>query len=352
MGTYYVDTTLADGNEDGSSWANAWHNLQDAIDQKNQANAHPVAGDVVYCYSNGATNPDSGMIDVDDTECVGSSTAYVKFIGCADKGTPPTVDGTYYVIDGTGVDHCLSFAEVADYMWFENFELKNADSDGLDMSGSPDYNIYINIYAHDCGGVGIMMGGSYSRFFFCRAINNDSHGFQLNGGQSMFFSVSEGNSGDGFEGVSWTLGYLIGCLSHNNASIGFEGISNYNVLFNCVADGETTGMELDGDRCFILASRITNCTNGIDFNTFLSIAGFNYFHNNTNDVVDATRAFNLTFEQAVTNHVMSGGIEGSNKIDVDADDGYENRAADDFNLKADRTYNGDGSDTVGLNIGS
>ena len=50
---------------------------------------------------------------------------------------------------------------------------------------------------------------------------------------------------------------------------------------------------------------------------------------------------------------MSGGIDGTNKEDPDGgDDGYVAQATDDFNLDTGVTYNGDGTDTAGLGIGS
>ena len=46
------------------------------------------------------------------------------------------------------------------------------------------------------------------------------------------------------------------------------------------------------------------------------------------------------------------GVDTNDISDTDDDDGYNNKATQDFNLKADRTYNGDGNDTIPMGIGS
>ena len=92
----------------------------------------------------------------------------------------------------------------------------------------------------------------------------------------------------------------------------------------------------------LLANRVTNCATGINGNSTISIFGWNLFHNNTNDTTSATYLEAIPLDSDTD----------TNEYDPDADDGYEDAANKDFNLKTSRTYNGDGTDTVGLGIGS
>lgn len=327
MTTYYVDPA-ATGANDGSSWTDAWTNVQSAFDTAS------TGGDIVYCRG---TQTLTASIDI-DTNAGDTTNGYIKFIGCNASGV---VDGTKFVLDGnSAATYCLAGGGTSDYYWLENLELKNATSHGINDGGELDYSVYVNCIAHTNGGDGFYLSGIMPHIILCKGYSNTGMGINVLGYESrILYSVAYGNSSYGIEtGLSAYGAVISGCIIHDNTTYGLR-IRDANVLVvNTVVDGEATGIIMEDNIGLQLGNRITNNTNGIDCNNKLLTVGWNYFHNSTTaDVVDATRAFNLPYRAALTNHLMSGGIDGTNKVDVDADDGYNDRANDDFNLKASRT---------------
>lgn len=325
MTDYYVDPG-ASGANDGTSWTDAWEDIQTAFDTV-------TAGNICYCRG---TQTLTVKIDV-DTQTGDITNGYIKFIGCNAGGT---VDGTRFVLDGnTAAAQCLYFAILSNYYWLENFEFKNATSHGYYAPSYGDNNIIINCIAHNNGGDGFYIGGSTTTCILCRSYSNTSDGFYLGAiSVCLLFCVSNNNSAYGMNCSTGTsYGTIYGCIIHSNTTYGIENIDYAALILNNIIDGETTGLVINDHTARIIGNRITNNTTGIDLVTKLSIAGWNYFHDNTADVTNATLAYNIPYRAALTNHLMSAGIDGTNKEDVDADDGYNNRANDDFNLKASRT---------------
>lgn len=327
MTTRYVDPA-ASGANNGTSWTDAWTNIQSAFDTA-------TAGDIVFCRG---TQTLTITIDV-DTQAGDATNGYIKFIGCNAGGS---VDGTKFVLDGnSAATYCLSFAGTSDYYWIENFELKNATSHGYYAPAEGDYNVLINNISHNNGGDGFYIIGAVTTVILCNAYSNSSDGFLLGAASiKLIFCASYNNSGYGINtSSSYIYGIIYGTIIHNNTTYGLENPDSEFVMLNCVIDGEATGVLMGSDNRYIfLGNRITNNTTGINFNSKIGIAGWNYFHNNsTADVSNATLAYNIPYRTGLTNHLMSGGIDGTNKVDVDADDGYNDRTNDDFNLKASRT---------------
>ena len=126
-----------------------------------------------------------------------------------------------------------------------------------------------------------------------------------------------------------------------------------------MADLNLTGQSLDrADIVFIVANRITNNTIGIDLSTEQTITAWNFFDGNTDDLAnpaawaeEGAYACYICDESEINTNQTDDADPGA-PLHGDGDDGYNAQATEDFNLKADRTYNGDGTDVVGLNIGS
>jgi hypothetical protein len=257
----------------------------------------------------------------------------------------------------------------SDWIWIENFRFTNGSGDGVDSASlaNPDYWAWINCDFDNNGDDGwtcSTAGADHHRFIGCR-----------------FYS----NTGDGV-GYASPYGIYVNCAAYSNGSAGLRqqtahmvivrnivfdnGDSNPNIRLandalvdSSIADGTNQSSE-DGiyagnDRNFILATRITNAAEGVDANTQLGVVGWSLFQGNTDDTNNDTLLYHLPFESDLDLSGTDKGVfsEGNptgttNKFDPDADDGYTSASGQDYNLKASRTYNGDGSDTVGFNVGS
>ena len=338
MATYYVDPA-AGGNNDGSDWTNAWTNVQNAFDAA-------VAGDTVYCRG---TQTLGAKIDV-DTNSGTLAVGYIKFIGCNAGGS---VDGTRFVLDATDTyANCMDDAAAGQiYIWIQNFELKQATGDGFNGSvAATDYWVWINCISHDNGGSGWELSACDDfAFIKCQAYSNDSHGFSNMKSDTFFGFCASWANGDSGYYSSYTNTYY-SSIAHDNgpdaADLGFK-LGTAGRMLNCIADGEKLGVYLYGDMNIILCNRITNNEVGIDFSNEIGLCGWNLFHNNTTADLANPAAFGAAYAIAIPDDSDTN----TNEIDPDADDGYNARATDDFNLKASRTYNGE-TEFVDLNIGS
>jgi len=310
------------------TWAKAATDPQTIVDLA-------TAGDINYYRG---TKTLAAPIDFDTTN--GDTTnGYVKHIGCAADGS---IDGTKYVLDGnSAATYCIYCATNGNYHWIENFELKNATSHGYYAPSTGDYNVLVNSIAHNNGGDGFYIGSSTATMILCKGYSNTSDGALLNSSRiRLYFCSFYNNSEYGINAsTSANSNLLFGCLIHNNTTIGIDSLDNAPSIINCVIDGETTGILIGADQyAHLIGNRITNNTTGVNCNTKLNLAGWNYFHaSGTADVSNATLTYNIPYRAALTNHLLSAGIDGTNKVDVDADDGYNDRTNDDFNLKASRT---------------
>ena len=336
MPTYYVDPG-AGGSDDGTDWTNAWTTLQRAVDGTN--GTQPVAGDTVYCRG---TETMTVLCDVD---VIFGTTAsgHIKFIGCAAGGS---VDGTRYVMDANSAAVNCIYVD-ADLAWFENFEFKNATAAGVDGASTADFDVFINCISHSNGTHGWdLTSWDDNLFIRCKAYSNTDHGFYGTGYRCRFiFCVSALNGDCGWNALNQHV--LIGCMAHDNGPDSGDwgiNIDATSLAFNCIVDGERVGFQVDGDNAYILACRITNNTTGIDISDELTYCGWNLFHNNTADMINPSAMGTV--------HAIAIPLDGdsdTNEIDPDVDDGYNDRANDDFNLKADRTLR---RTAIDLNIGT
>ena len=340
MATYYVDPA-AGGNDDGTSWTDAWTTLQRAIDGTN--GTQPVAGDLIYCRG---TETLSATIDVDGNSGNNSS-GYIRFIGCNASGD---VDGTRYVVDGnSAATYCLNC--VVEFISFQNFEFTGATSHGVFQDNSGADTFYFgSCYVHTNGGAGFYNNADATdgAYFNCIITNNTNQGIYRCHFDTLILNSIYRNGDNGLDGAS-----ADGCLAIYNAiadngdgDINFTFDKNWTIMNN-VIDGtgqsSETGLESEGSgESTLIANRITNHVTGYNNNNDVNIYGFNLFHNNTSDVINTSGLFSA----------FNGADLDTNEYDPDVDDGYNNAGSLDYNLKASRTYNGDGTDTVGLGIGS
>lgn len=341
MGTYYVDPN-ASGANNGTSWGDAWITLQSAADALN-------AGDTAYCRN---TETLSAPIDF-DTNSGSLAAGYIKFIGCNAAGS---VDGTFFVLDGNGAAaNCIRGITTAQtHLWFENFEFKNATDDGVQGIAGDDYWIFINCSFNNNDACGFE--NSYLDYLLvigCIAYSNSNHGFASALANSIFprfaFCVAHSNGDQGIRIRGGGAAYH--CLTHDNGDsagdIGIAAAGSGTTIMGSVMDGEVNGMLASVDYTFFLLNRITNNTTGIDFGSKFVLAGWNYLYGNTTDLANPAAWSSVGIYAA---YVAWKSTTNSNKTGID--DGYNDRANDDFNLKASRTYNGDGNDVIDLGIGS
>jgi len=335
MATYYVDPA-ATGTGSGADWTNAFTTLAAAI-------AKPVAaGDTVY--ARGTETLSSGII----INVGGDTTSgFIKFIGCNASGN---VDGTTYKIDGnSAVTDGLILQTNAKYTWWENIEVYNCNAHGVNPGTLASWNVWYNFISRNNGNSGWNTGGTYNFWFYCRGTNNaGGYGWNNPPANNFWIGCVAANNADTGYLVVGAGGVFIESIAADNGATsldqGFRADAR-GLIFGCVADNEYTGVTVNDLLYFVMRTRMTNCTEGLTFNSSgdVGVYGFNLFHNNTSDVVD-----NGAGTQIMRNYATAD----SNKYDPDSDDGYNNASNEDFNLKRNRTYNGDGSDTIGLGIGT
>ncbi len=338
MAEYYANFDLATGDNDGTDADNAWQTFQDAIDGTN--GTQPAEGDTVWCLG---TDTISTSVTMDGNS--GSvTTGYVKFIGVSSL-SPVMNNGTKAIIDANSTAvNCVNTAS-ANYIWIENFEFTGATADGWLGSSGGDNLVFNNVDFDNNGAEGYDDNdqSDNNRFFFCRFFLNTSDGV-FRSANSLHAWCSAYNNGDnGFHIDSGDRAILIYCLAFDNGDSDSNITGDaYLFVLSCVVDGTgqtgETGIAPDNDSV-VLATRITNLATGYDGGTDNQISAYNLFHNNTTDI-----------NGAYVQQLNYNGVD-TNKFDPDADDGYNDASSDDYNLKADRTFIGNGSDVVPLGVG-
>ena len=321
MPTVYVDP---DGSNTSpyETWAKAATSLQVAID-------YVSAGDVVYCR--GSETP-SATIDVDGTS--GTAGAYIRFVGCNASGN---VDGTRYLLDfGTNVTHGLSFND-KDYITFEHFEIKSTQAggsgnDGIRFHSAYTYYInFINCYIHgwpDHGVDGTYIG--YANFIRCRISTNGDSAIYAYGNVMVMNCTIDNHSG------TYTLvdvDKVIGCVIRDNVNALYWTtgaklpLCMNTVFYNNSGDDIVAATNI----ATIVGNRfIDHGAYGIDIGTATPFIMANYFDNSGSGDIDGTTYVEVNWDGAQTNganHYTGG----------DTDDGFEDPANDDYNLRSDAT---------------
>ncbi len=331
MTTYYVDPDDAGTNV--GTQANPWQSIQDAIDGSGGSTL--VAGDEVLCMHGTGDDEDlSAIIDVDPTNQGTVATGYISFIGVNGSWAN---DGTKYIIDAQdSLANCIRTQTAAkDLILWENFEFKRATGDGVGISqlGSDcDGWLFINCSSHDHGGDGF--GGfrnNNGRYILCTSYNNTGDGFTIDSGSMLFFCSSHSNSGHGVINAGLS-GYSIGCLYYDNTLDDINDFERGSIIYNNILDNPT-------DDCLlvvaglssvptVIGNRITNAGDiGIDYSGDVVIEGWNYFQSNSTNEAN----------NSLIKSLLYNGVATTLKDQGDTDEGYENKAGDNYNLASDAT---------------
>ena len=326
MTTFYVDPA-AGGANDGTSWTDAWTNIQSAFDTADD-------DDIVYCRGSQTL---SARIDV-DTNTSTNSSGHIKFIGCNGSGVN---DGTRFVLNGnSAVANCIYLTGIRDYYWFENLEFKNATSHGFNKDTTAcDGIVFINCSFNNNGGYGAYAYNVYqgAAFIRCSFYQNGSHGIYYPSGNTvMLFCSIHDNSGSGMV-ASYHFGAIMHCLVYDNGDDGLNDMY-MSLIYGNVVDGNTDdGINLDTavlTHPIIIGNRITNHSGagdiGIDFSERAACRGWNYFEDNDGDnIQNSTYAKEILYDGAATDQ----------EDQADTNEGYTDTSdgSEDFNLRSDAT---------------
>lgn len=327
MSTYYVDPA-AGGSNNGSSWTDAWVNIQSAFDTAQ-------AGDIVYCRGT-QTFTSATQIDI-DTNGGNNTAGWIKFIGCNSSGN---VDGTRFVIDvASYVTHGLVYNTNGVMIWFQNLEVKNAGTGkyGIYRNGGAYGLVWINVVCHDnaAGGAGGTSLLSHSLIYRCAFYNNGTGLYTDTFTLKAIACSFHDNSGVGW---SYFQGIAIGCLFYDNGDDGVFNVASSGMLFNCVIDKNTDdGLVLASSSNayapMILGCRVTNQSGSGDIGINASgeplIVGHCYLENNDGDnIQNASLVVVVPNDDNSTTNIEDQG---------DTNQGYTSTTdgSEDYNLRSD-----------------
>ena len=330
MTDYYVDPA-ATGSGTGADWTNAFTTLAAGY-------AAVSAGDTIFGRGTEILSSAIAITTAGDT-----TSGRVKFFGCNSSGV---IDGTTYKISGAlTITNGITCA--VDYQWIENLEIFSCTNNGIDWAIGGNFCVFYNVISRTNGANGWGSSGTNNFYLFCRAEQNTADGWTGPAGNNYWFGcVATGNGNYGWLSINQPQ-LWVECISHDNGAGATEAgfrLDRASFLYHCIADAEINGIVSNDLSNFIVGCRMTNNSNGYVNNAAGDNCqiGFNLFHSNTADISDS--GVDLI---KMRNYATAD----SNKYDPDSDDGYTNRVLNEFNLKRNRTYNGDGNDTILLGIG-
>lgn len=313
MATYYVDPA-ATGLNDGSSWTDAFTDIQSAFDLTALA-----AGDVVYCRGTQSVLTPRAMSKSGDI-----TSGLIRFIGCNASGEN---DGTRFVLDGTGGSgNGINIA--ASYLWFENFEIRNFTDNALSRSGTSSGFLFVNGLVHNCS-YGIYGSGGWPGMTLFRCTFYNCNYGVYNDSQTLIAFCD-------FHGNTYALRYGAHIIYQ---SIFYDNVQYYancgsfaalNSVFDGASHSTMAGIRFSssGNLARMLCCRLTNAAFGAyDANSRPQVFAFNVFDGNAADILNASLVQQIAINGANTNVFNPG----------DTNQGYVSLTpgAKDYNLRSD-----------------
>jgi len=179
----YVDGTLITGNNNGTSWIDAYRGcagLQTALDSvANGSNT------IIYIRNTFSVGTYGSTIDIDTAGGDYTNNSWLKIIGCDSAGGNPLQEGQYVILDGENLlsSHILNVSNVS-MIQIENVHLTRVSASGkagcyLTASGSKYGFNFINCKFSFCS-YGLYAPTYNNRNLYiykCEFLNNSSYDF-------------------------------------------------------------------------------------------------------------------------------------------------------------------------------
>ena len=314
MATYYVDPA-ASGNNDGTSWDDAFTDLQSAA-------TAAQATDTVYCRGSQTITQTIAPVNA------GSVGNLIRYIGCNASGVN---DGTYFQLNGNGNNISGMTLNNNDYTLFENFKIHSCLRHGIEcVTSYTDYAQFNNVWLTGNTGAGLYANIRLrsSLFYRCKFNGNGAKGVYSTISSAYNLCEFSGNTGHGCEEAESNELYNC-CLFTGNTTSGLRLYGSRSVL-NCVFDSNgENGIEMGySDLTIIQGCRFTN--HNASGKLGIAISGGRvclvacYFGNNATDITDGM--YEVLRINGATDHVIFGG--------TDTNHGYTTPGSD-FNLRSD-----------------
>lgn len=268
MATYYVRTSGGNDSNGGTSVADGWATIGQAISTVTSGD------DVRLCVM--AVNEEFDITASLDFNVAGGGGSPVTWSGAGVSGL---VDGSIAIIDMQNTAS-VSVTVSANRQLFRNIESKNGNStNGWTVTGSNVQFVGCSANNNDTDGFDVS-GANDITMLECMSNNNGTEGFEASGRLTAFGCVAHSNGGSGFRGSSIQS---IFCISYGNSNRGWRNVHS---CINCVAyNNSNDGINITGSTQTMMVVNcllVSNGSNGIDGGSDEIVAAFNNaFYNNT-----------------------------------------------------------------------